>query len=275
MENAKPAPTPRIKVTEAELTKITTSPALSGADATRYRSAAMRAAYLGVDRPDITETVKALSQAMSAPREGHMGMLKRLVRYLAGARRKAIVYEKQSPKDAQLEVIVDSDWAGCLRTRRSTSGMCMMRGKHLLRHSSTLQCSIGLSSPEAEYYALVRGACYGLGMQAHYADLGISVKLRVYSDSSSARSFAKRQGLGKQRHVQTRFLWLQDRVRLKHVEVRSIPGTANPADMLTKALTRRESDRYCWDIGLRDRESHTPLPSGAAQQDESAATCLR
>ena len=109
-----------------------------------------------------------------------------------------------------------------------------------MRHSSTLQASIGLSSGEAEYYALVRGACYGLGLQSHMTDIGIDVKVDLHSDSSAARQFAKRRGLGQMRHVMTRHLWLQDRVRLGHLKVVMVLGTENPADVMTKALTRNE-----------------------------------
>jgi hypothetical protein len=115
--------------------------------------------------------------------------------------------------------------------------MAVMRGKHLLRHSSTLQQSVGLSSAEREYYAMVKGACYGLGTQSYLMDWNIDVALQVYSDSSSARSLSKRQGLGNVKHVMTRFLWLQERVRLAHLEAICIKGEENPADLFTKNLT--------------------------------------
>ena len=49
-----------------------------------------------------------------------------------------------------LLVSVDTDFAGCLSTRRSTSGGAAMRGKHLLRHWSLTQATVTLSSAEAE-----------------------------------------------------------------------------------------------------------------------------
>ena len=36
--------------------------------------------------------------------------------------------------------------------------------------------------------------------------------LKVRTDSSAAKGFVTRRGLGRQRHVSTRFLWLQDKV---------------------------------------------------------------
>ena len=64
-----------------------------------------------------------------------------------------IVNGKQNARDAQLDMFVGSDWAGDVQHRRSTTGMHLMRGSRLLKHSATLQSS----TAEAEYYALVRG----------------------------------------------------------------------------------------------------------------------
>eukprot|EP00972_Heterocapsa_arctica_P111415 16404224-Heterocapsa_arctica.AAC.1 len=65
---------------------------------------------------------------------------------------------------------------------------------------------IELSSAEAEFYALTKGACCVLGVQAQLTDWDIACDLLLYSDSSSARSLATRRGLGKMRHIQTWFL---------------------------------------------------------------------
>merc|ERR1711953_871042 len=133
--------------------------------------------------------------------------------------------------------------------------MIIMRGKHMLRHSSTLQGPIGMNSGESEYYALVHGSAYSLGTQAMHEDWGLKLSLTILSDSSSARSFSKRRGLGKQRHVQTRFLWLQDRVKLNHVTVRVVKGTENPADCLTKALSRNEIMRSMSWLGVEVKDT--------------------
>ena len=47
----------------------------------------------------------------------------------------------------------------------------------------------------------------------------------------------QRQGLGKLRHVDTRALWLQQKVRRGEVELRKVKGTENPADLFTKHLS--------------------------------------
>ena len=78
---------------------------------------------------------------------------------------------------------------------RSTTGMVILRGSRFLMHS--LSCS-GLSSGETEYYARIRGACFGTC--AHRVDFNSACRLERSS------SFGKRRGLGQMRHVMTRFL---------------------------------------------------------------------
>eukprot|EP00969_Alexandrium_andersonii_P021596 945476-Alexandrium_andersonii.AAC.1 len=49
-----------------------------------------------------------------------------------------------------LRVYVDTDFAGRLRARRSTCGGVCVRGAHAIKHWSTTQTTIALSSGEAE-----------------------------------------------------------------------------------------------------------------------------
>ena len=81
-----------------------------------------------------------------------------------------------------VQVYVDTDWAGCPRTRKSTSGGVVMVGSHALKHWSTTQSSTALSSGEAEFAGVVRGSGQGLGFQALLSDLGVEAPLRVWTD---------------------------------------------------------------------------------------------
>ena len=50
----------------------------------------------------------------------------------------------------------------------------------------------------------------------------IDVPIQIYSDSSAARSVARRRGIGgRLRHLQTRHLWLQSRVALGHLKLQA------------------------------------------------------
>ena len=58
-------------------------------------------------------------------------------------------------------------------------------------------------------------------------------------------------------HVQTRYLWLQERVAAARVSVRKVKGTQNPADILTKAASRETLERDRKMLGLRQVEAHS------------------
>ena len=187
---------------------------------------------------------------MAKPTQASLSELKRVARYLKRYPGCVMKYPVQTCEDARaLHVYTDSDWAGDPVQRKSTTGMVMCRGVHCLRHSSTTQTVIGLSSAESEFYALCRGASSALGVRSFYRDLGIEVEIAVHSDASAARAAASRRGLGKVRHLQTRFLWLQDAVASKSVSLRVIPGSENPADSLTKALPRALLHKHCYKVG--------------------------
>ena len=68
-------------------------------------------------------------------------------------------------------------------------------------------------------------------------DLGMQGSITLYTDSSAARGIIHRAGLGKLRHLETGFLWLQAAVKAKKLQVRKVLGTENPADLLTKHLS--------------------------------------
>ena len=105
-----------------------------------------------------------------------------------------------------LKIYVDTDHAGCAVTRKRTSGLVARVGAHVVKHSSNLQSTVSLSSGESEFYGLVKGAQQGLGLQSLLLDWGLTLSLEVLSASSAARGHVQRRGLGKMRHIQTRFL---------------------------------------------------------------------
>ena len=213
---------------------------------TAFRAAAARANYLSQDRPDVQFAAKEICRWMSKPTASSWEALKRLCRYLCGLPRLVFRYDTQESEG--LTVYSDTDWGGCAKTRKSTSGGCIFMGTHLLKSWSSTQQTVSLSSGEAEYYGAVRAAGAGLGMQALMDDLGLKLPVLVFVDSSAAIGIASRQGLGKLRHLDTHTLWLQQAVRSKKVTVRKIDGCDNPADLFTKHLASRDRLRHLMDL---------------------------
>ena len=126
-----------------------------------------------------------------------------------------------------------------------------MMGQHCIKHGSNLQSTIALSSGESEFYALVRASAIGLSIKALMQDWGAERALEIYSDSSAARGTASRRGLGKLRHVQTRYLWIQERVAENHLRICPIGTKNNLADLCTKLRETHEEHVS----GVSSRES--------------------
>ena len=87
---------------------------------------------------------------------------------------------------------------------------------------------------------MARASAEGLGIKAIMDDMGYEATVRVWVDSPCAKSIASRVGLGKIRHMEVKFLWIQDAVKDKKIQVRKIRGDGNPADNLTKPKTVRD-----------------------------------
>ena len=82
----------------------------------------------------------------------------------------------------------------------------------------------------------MKAAGAGHGHQSIMSDFGLSVPVRVWTDSSAALGISTRSGLGKLRHLETHTLWVQGKVRTGAIQVRKVRGDVNPADLFTKHL---------------------------------------
>ncbi len=127
--------------------------------------------------------------------------------------------------------------------------------------------AISLSSGEAELYALVKGVGAGMGVQQYLKDLGIEAGLRVHTDSSAAKGICKRVGLGTQRHVAVNSLWVQEKLRRREFALFKVKGEDNPADLLTKHLTREKMLRCLTFMSCEYREGR-PQVAPMRKEDE-------
>ena len=205
---------------------------------TEFRAPAARVNYLEQDRIDIQFPAKEVCRFVGSLTETSKAAVKRMGRYLIGHKRMVYTYPFQRAEG--IDVYSDTDWSGCPRTRLSTSGGCIMIGKHCIRTWSSTQPSVTLSSGEAEFYGLVKAAGAGLGHQSLLKDIGLNIPVCVWTDSSAALGIASRSGLGKLRHLETHTLWVQEKVRTKAISVRKVRGEVNPADLFTKHLPSKD-----------------------------------
>jgi hypothetical protein len=219
-------------------------------DSRTFRSVVARANYLAQDRPDIRFSVKELCRCMSKPSQRAWKGLKKLCRYLKGHPEVVQTMPIGTGACPRLDIYVDSDWAGCQTTRKSTNGGAVMWGGTCLKTWSTTQTVVAMSSGEAEYYAAVKGCAEGLAIKSMCKDLGIELDVRLWTDSTACKGICNRAGIGKLKHIDVQLLWLQDAVRKGRVELVKVRGDVNPADLMTKHLDRTTAEKHLVRLGF-------------------------
>ena len=80
-------------------------------------------------------------------------------------------------------------------------------------------------------------------------DFAEAPRVQMGIDSSAAMGLLAKEGLGKARHVQTQWLWVQQEVRRKRIELAKIPGKENAADVMTKAMALTDIVRHLRTMG--------------------------
>ena len=127
-----------------------------------------------------------------------------------------------------------------VKDRKSTSGGVWMLGGHLIKTWSASRGGFALNSAKAELYGMVEAVTRAKGLFTLAWETGfrgLSNVVHLGTDSSAAKSFISRRGLGEMRHLEIMDLWLQKEVAIGKVKVFKTPGTENPADLMTKILS--------------------------------------
>ena len=108
----------------------------------------------------------------------------------------------------------------------------------MLKMWSRTQATVALSSAEAELYGTVKASAESLGILSLMKDLGRGgLQAQVFGDASAALGIIARQGLGKVRHLNTAYLWVQEKAAEKEIKYNKVPGQDNVADLFTKPLS--------------------------------------
>ena len=96
------------------------------------------------------------------------------------------------------------------------------------------QAVVPLSSAEAELYGLVRASAETMGLKSMYKNLGTHINGVVLGDASATLAIVARRGLGKLRHLDTHYLWIQEKAAKGDLNFKKVAGFDNGADLFTK-----------------------------------------
>lgn len=254
MQDCKPVDTPAdistklVKATEQE----------SCIDQHLYQSAVGSLMYLSVStRPDIAYAVGNLARFSSKPTKDHWTALKRVLRYLKGTVNYGILYSQKRSGDSI--GFSDSDWAGDINDRKSTSGYLFQISGGAVTWKSKKQSCVALSTAEAEYVALASAAQESIWLRKLTAELGSPPKAptTIFEDNQSAIAMSKNpQFHGRAKHIDIKFHFIREHVMNGTVKLEYCPTKEMTADIFTKGLSREQFCKLRSKVGVVGYPEH-------------------
>jgi hypothetical protein len=166
--------------------------------------------YLCASQPDIMLSVCMCARFQADPKEVHLRVVKRIMRYLVYTPKFGLWYPKGSTFD--LIGYSDADWAGCKIDRKSTLGTCQFLGRSLVSWASKKQNSVALSTTEAEYIAAGHCCAQLLWMRQTLRDYGYKLsKVPLLCDNESAIRMADNPvEHSRTKHIDIQYHFLRD-----------------------------------------------------------------
>lgn len=188
---------------------------------------------------------------MHAPTETDFLLLKRVLRYLRGTTNFGISFNSET--DFAVRAYSDSDWGGCLETRRSTGGFCTFLGSNLISWSAQKQPSVSRSSTEEEYRTLSDTAAELVWLLNLMREIGIphTAPPELFCDNLSAVYLSATPAMHKRsKHFEVDFHFVRERVASGSLIVHHIPGVQQLADIFTKSLSTQSFNDLRFKLGV-------------------------
>lgn len=206
-------------------------------DSTLFKQIVGSLMYLTATRPDIMHSVSVISRYMENPTELHLLAAKRTLRYLKGTTNFGVFYKKG--EKSELAGFTDSDYAGDLDDRKSTSGYVFMLSSGAVSWSTKKQPIVTLSTTEAEFVAATSCASQAIWLRNILAELNFKQQKGtiIYCDNSSAIKLSKNPVLhGRSKHIDVKFHFLRDLSREGVIQMIYCRSEDQFADIFTKSL---------------------------------------
>jgi hypothetical protein len=192
------------------------------------------------------------------PSEDHYKAVLHICCYLAGTQDYKLVYGKTANKG--LMAYMNSDWAADKIQCQSVTGYFFELADGIISWCSHAQKTIALSLTEAEYMALSNCSRQAVWIKTMLEELGIWFKtVPVYGDNLGSIFIASHPVQESHtKHIDIRYHYICEVVAAKKVELMSVPGEMNPADMFTKDLQKVKFLKFQKQLGLDFEDSPNP-----------------
>ena len=222
-------------------------------DPTEYRSVVGSIRYLLHTQPEFSYFVGYVSRFMEKPTKEHMAAVKNILRYVKGTVNLGCSFRK-SDKPPSLLGYCDSDHAGDIDDRKSTTGVLFYFGQCPVSWISQKQRIVAQSSCEPEYVAAASAACHGVWLARLVEELlGCDeVKFKVKIDNQSAIQLCKNPVFhDRSKHIYVRYRYVRSCVETGKTKVEHVRTEDQYADILIKSLARIRFQELKKKIGMQ------------------------
>jgi len=223
-------------------------------DASEYRSVVGAFQYCTLTRPDIAYSVKQLCQHLHHPTSTHWLAVNCVLRFLKQSMTHGLAYTKTS---LQLNALCDSDWAGSVDDRRSTSSFVVYLGDCLISWSAKKQLVVSCSSTEVEYHslAIVTVELFWLCMLLRKLRVPLPLPPVVWCDNVSALALASNPVYhARTKYIEVDYHFVREKVLNKDISISFISTADQIADIFTKGLSTAQF------LFLQSKLTVTPSP---------------
>ena len=205
-------------------------------------------------RPDIAYAVSLLSRAMSCPKPYHYKAARYVLLYLRRTSHLGLVYRQvQLEANFALGVIitasVDSSFADCHQTARSTAGFIIWFCGAPMEWECKRQALVTMSTMESEYVAASRcvNAIKANLKYLEFVRLHMDGPATIYEDNEACIAVADNPSpihRSRTRHIALRYHNVRDAVRDNIVKLVHVWTKHQVADIFTKSLSRTDFERF-------------------------------
>ncbi|KAB2077313.1 hypothetical protein ES319_A06G092600v1 [Gossypium barbadense] len=218
-------------------TKLSVDSSREPVNPTLFKSIIGSLRYLTITQLDIMYAVGIVSRYMEKPKQDHLIVAKRILRYIKGTMDQGLFYTYS--QSLKLVGYLDSDYGGDLDDRKSTFGYLFHIGSAAFSWSSKKQQTIALSTCEAEYMAIATCTCQAIWLKNILGELSIIQEgpITIYVDNKSTISIAKNLvSHSRNKHIDTKYHFIREQVKNKNVELVYCRTEDQLADIFTKPL---------------------------------------
>jgi len=202
-------------------------------DKTTYKSAIGMLIFLSkATRPDISFAVHKAARNSENPTITDWRKVENILKYLNSTIDYKITYDGQG----NIVAYTDSDFAGDIKDRKSTSGHIILLGNNPISWMSKKQSIVATSTAEAEYISASQCIKKLLWIKNILFELiGFNKPITIFIDNNACKISMENGDLNpKLKHISIKYHFTVDNIKKKIVELKHIESSENLADILTK-----------------------------------------